>query len=131
VSATRPFGTAADLGVEVSNERQLSVESDLTTHVRRIGGTLNWRPFASATLTGALSTTLSHDASRTDGSRNTEGRFEISQSFLRIRRSDPRAQLFLRYATTAARLGAGTDPVVDLRTRRQWTLSSGLNVKLF
>jgi hypothetical protein len=133
VSVTRPFGTASGLGLELSNERQHAVESDVTSQVRRVAATGNWRPFSSTTLTGSLGTTLSRDASRGDGSRNTEGRFEIAQSFLRIRRSDPRVQLFLRYASTAARLRAdGSTDTVDLReTRRQWTLSSGLNAKVF
>jgi len=62
-----------------------------------------------------------------------EGRFEVSQSFLRIRRGDPRGQLFLRYATTEARsrLGGLEDPSSPVATRRQWTLSSGLTFKAF
>ena len=133
VSATRPFGASGDAGLELSTERQRAAESGLTSQVRRVGMTGNWRPFTSTTLTASLSTTLSRDAARADGSRNTDGRLELSRSFLRIRRGEPRGQLFLRYGTTAARLPLDptTAPASRFTTQRQWNLTSGLNLKLF
>jgi len=133
VSATRAFGPSGDAGVELSAERQRAAESGLTSHVRRIGLTGTWRPLSSTALTASLSNTLSRDASRADGSRNTEGRFEVSRSFLRVRRGEPRGQLFLRYGTTAAQLPLDptTDSAARLTTQRQWNLASGLNLTLF
>jgi hypothetical protein len=133
VSVTRPFGAEGSVGLELASERQHAVESSATNRVERVAAVGNWRPFASTSLTGSLGTTRSRDASRGDGSRNTEGRFEVAQSFLRIRRGDPRVQLFLRYASTAARLrvDAAVGGVAAPESRRQWSLSSGLNAKVF
>lgn len=133
VSATRPFGVASNVGLELSTERQRAAESGLTTRVNRVAATGNWKPFAITALSASLGTTLSRDASRADGSRNLEGRLELAQSFLRIRRGDPRGQLFVRYGITdaRARLGGLEDPASAFTTQRQWTLSSGVTFKAF
>jgi len=121
------------VGAELSAEAQESGATGATNRVKRAAVTGSWKPFALTALMASLGTTLSRDASRADGSRNIEGRFEVSQSFLRIRRGDPRGQLFLRYATTEARarLEGLDDPSSPFTTQRQWTLSSGMTFTAF
>lgn len=123
------LGTAVDLGVDASSEQQHALERDETARVRRIGFGVNWRPRGTTTVIASLNAVYSQDASRLKGSRNGETRVELSQSVGRVT-GGSRGQLFLRYALTSAFI-PNSDSGFAAQSQRQWTLSSGLSVKVF
>jgi len=119
----------AELSADVSDERQLAKERDEATSVRRIAFGVTWRPSQGTSILALMSTIHSRDAARAGGARNNETRFELSQGVLPSGGSS-RGQLFLRYALTAARVPADA-AFSRLAWQKQWTLSSGLNLRLF
>jgi hypothetical protein len=128
------LGAAADMSADASAERQHAAERDETSFVRRLGVGVTWRPRQASAVVATMNTVFSHDASRPKGSRNGEMRFELSQGVFPSAGASSRGQLFLRYALTTAHLPNLDITGSALGTRaeqRQWTLSSGLSVRLF
>lgn len=131
----RSLGTIGSASVEASTERQHAVERDETSRVRRLGFTVNVRALQATSVNVSGSRVLSQDASREKGSQNSDVRVELSQNLPALggARGSSRGQLFLRYGYVSAFL-PGVDPVTSAAvgtTQRQWTLSSGLNIRLF
>jgi hypothetical protein len=131
----RTLGTVGSASVEASTESQHAVERDETSRVRRLAFMVNVRARQTTGITISGSRVLSQDASRAKGSQNSDARLELSQNLPALggARGSSRGQLFLRYGYVSAFLPS-VDPVTSAsigKTQRQWTLSSGLNVRLF
>ena len=131
-------GTTVDLSLDASDERQSNRELVQTTRVRRVGGTVTWRPTPLTTLTAFTSASVSSDAASTSNADNGEHRFELARAFDLWRTpgsGGSRGQLFLRYANQSSslrQLTVQTPDVVPIRTvRDSWTLSSGASLRLF
>ena len=131
-------GTTLDFSLDASDERQSNRELAQTTRVRRVGGTVTWRPTPLTTLTAFTSASVSSDDPSTSDADNGEHRFELARAF-DIWRSGggggSRGQLFVRYANQSSslrQLTVQTPDMVPTRTvRDSWTLSSGASLRLF
>ncbi|HJU76145.1 MAG TPA: hypothetical protein VJ717_20560, partial [Gemmatimonadaceae bacterium] len=121
---------ACEVSVEASSERQLAKERGEKSNVRRLGLGVTWRPWHATSIIALMNTVNAHDASRPTGSRNNEARFEVSQGLMPSG-GVSRGQLFLRYALTAARVPFADAVPAELAWQRQWTLSSGVSLRLF
>ena len=132
ITAGITLGAVADVSVDVSSERQHAKERDETSRASRLGMALNWRLRPTTGFTAAVSSIVSRDASRPTRTRNSDMRLEASQ-VLNVRGAQ-RGQLFLRYGRNSLELpnlvpsGAGVPANL---TQQQWTLSSGLSLRLF
>lgn len=123
--------TSVEIGIELSSEAQRDRSRDQGDATGRVGVHVAWRPFASTTLTGDLSTSRADNTPFTQRSDNNEARLELAQSVARLGRT--RGQLFLRYArqrATTLRI-LEFDPFRENSRRATWNLTSGLNLQLF
>jgi hypothetical protein len=135
VSLGTTLGTFGDVGVELGDEFQTAKERDETTRVRRLTVNGSLRPKPTTNVLAALSMVRNQPPVGAS-TVNSEQRVELSQGINLWAGASgaQRGQLFLRYARTASllpdlsTLGISTPP----RTRQQqWTLASGLNLRLF
>ena len=134
VSLGVALGNRGDISIDGGDEFQTAKERNETTRVRR--ATLNgtYRPHATTNLVVGVSLLRTRQPTSLS-TTNTEQHLELSQSFLLPGASEAqRGQFFLRYARTASLLpdltglGGVNPPLVH---NQQWTLASGLNVRLF
>ena len=116
------------IGLDVADERGVSVEPGTRALTRRAAAQGDWRPFAFTSIGGAYSITTTDDDAATRRGRNDEMRVELSQGLNLYRRATDGAQLrgFLRYARSnaAARLAGALQPGA-----KEWTISAGLNLR--
>ena len=127
------IGARGDVAVDLGDEAQQSKERNETTRVRR--ATLNgtYRPFANTNLLGAFSLLRTKPPTGV-ATVNTDQRLELSQNLnLWSGASGSRGQLFVRYARTTSLLPDFASLFVPTPrlNRQQWTLASGLNLRLF
>lgn len=123
--------SAVEIGIEFSSEALRDLSRDQRDATGRVGVHLTWRPFASTTLTGDLSTSRADNAPFTQRSDNDEARLELAQGIARLGRT--RGQLFVRYArqrATTLRV-LELDPFREHDRRATWNVTSGLNLQLF
>jgi hypothetical protein len=130
-SAALTLIQSLEVGVDLSTETNRDVSLDRRASIDRLGLNLSWRPLASTSLVGNLTTSRSDDAPLTQRGDNTEIRLELSQSIARIRTT--RGQLFVRFARQSASTlrPLDLDPFLERSRRVVWTLTSGLNLQLF
>ena len=123
--------SSVEIGIEFSAEAQRDLSRDQQDATGRVGMHVAWRPFASTTLTGDLSTSRADNAPFTQRSDNNEPLLELAQSVARVGRT--RGQLFVRYArqrATTLRV-LDLDPFRENTRRAVWNVTSGLNLQLF
>jgi hypothetical protein len=133
VSAGWSFGPSGDVSVDLAEDHLLAKERNERSETRRVTVNLNLRRGQSTSLSMALSLLRTQPPTggvTTNGSQHVE----LTQplTFLRDRNGGARGQLFVRFGRTSARLPdfAAQIPNVFLQ-QRQWTVSSGLNVRMF
>jgi hypothetical protein len=135
ISLGAPIGTIGDVSVDAGDEFQTARERDETTRVRRFTLNGSFHPRAATNLIGAVSVVRNRPQTGV-AALNTEQRVELSQGFNLWPEAAgaQRGQLFLRYARTGSLLPdvsvlGVTNPA--LVHRAQWTIASGLNLRLF
>jgi hypothetical protein len=136
LSVGRALGTRGDVSLDLGNEYQTARERDQTTRTRRVTMNASFRPRATLNALAAFSVIDVRAAAGTS-SVNTEQHLELSQGFnlWSSPASDPqRGQLFVRFARTGslAPSFAATGVVAPAALgRAQWTVATGLNLRLF
>ena len=137
LSLGRSVGPRGDLSIDVGSEYQTSRERRETTRTRRLRLNSSLTPGVGPGLVASVSLVRTSPPTGA-ASLNTEERLELSQSlrFLPGGGAAERGQAFVRYARTTTRLappGAllATASPLDLSLRQQWSLSSGLNLRVF
>jgi hypothetical protein len=125
------LGSKADVGVDVSQERAESKERDETTRGERLTLNASLRPLTHTQLLVAVSALRSRPAQGA-ASYNGDQRLELSQGInvWKDGSGTPRGQLFLRYGRTTSLVPDFTLGGVSRVGRRQWTLASGLNLRV-
>ena len=134
VSIGTNLGTRGDVAVDLGQEFQTAEERHETTHVRRATFNGSYRPWAATSLLGAFS--LLHTRPPAGQSTVTsDQRIELSQNLnIWAGPGGSRGQLFVRYARTTSQLPDFNSLITSAAPRlnqRQWTLASGLNLRLF
>jgi hypothetical protein len=136
VSIGRTLGTLGDVSFDLGDEYQTARERDETTRTRRLTMNGSVRPRATLNVIGTFSVI---DARSPAGATavNTEQHLEFSQGFSLwpAPAGEPqRGQLFVRFARTGSLVPnlAATGIVTPIALNRaQWTVATGLNVRLF
>jgi hypothetical protein len=134
----RAIGTRFDGSLDFNRERQRNEELAQLNTVRRAGITGNWRMTNSTTLSTNLTAAISRTPPETRNVTNLEMRAEVAHT-VRLFGRDANlrtGQFFLRFArtsVTAAPFGfvEGTSIPLGLATQTQWTLNSGLSLRLW
>jgi hypothetical protein len=135
-SIGRALGTRGDVSLDLGNEYQTARERDETTRTRRATMNGSFRPRATLNVLAAFSLTAVRAPAGTT-SVNTEQHLELSQGFnlWPTPASEPqRGQLFVRFARTgslAPSLAATGVVAPAALNRAQWTVATGLNLRLF
>lgn len=128
------FGQAGDLALDLGHDFQESRERRERQATRRATLNTNLRRGQSTSIVLALSLLRTRPPAG-PVTLNSEQRLEVTQplSFLRDRSGGTRGQAFVRFGRTTARLPdfarQALDPLALLR-QRQWTISSGLNLRV-
>jgi hypothetical protein len=135
ISIGAPVGTIGDLSIDAGDEFQTAREHDETTRVRRFTLNGSLHPRGATNLTAAISLVRNRPPTGVTA-LNTEQRVELSQGFNLWPEAAgaQRGQLFVRYARTGSLLPdvsilGTTNPA--LVHKAQWTIASGLNLRLF
>jgi hypothetical protein len=137
-SLGRSFGSRVDGSLDFNLERQRNEELAQVNTVRRAGLTGNWRITNSTTFSSNLTAAVSRTPPDTRNVTNLEMRAEAAHT-VRLFGRDANlrtGQFFLRFARTsitAAPFGfvEGTSIPLGLATQTQWTLNSGLSLRLW
>ena len=122
---------SVSLALDLSDERQRSLELATLQRTRRAGLTGDWRPLAATAFQGFVSLSRADDAPRTQQSEAAELRLEASQGFNLYRRpeSGNQARVFLRYGRNrSSLLSPVSGPVPD---QIQWSLATGMSLRLY
>jgi hypothetical protein len=125
----------ADVGIDLSTERQVNLEQAMRGTVQRLGFTTNWRPAVGTGIATTFTASRNADAPRTQRAGNTELRVELSRALALGRRAQQgaRAQAFMRYARQSANTTQFLQPLFPQPplSRAAWTISSGVNFLVF
>jgi len=135
ISLGAPLGTMGEVSIDAGDEFQTARERDETTRLRRF--TLNgaFHPRTTTNLLAALSL-IRNKLPTGVATLTSEQRLELSQG-VRLgpgAGGEQRGQIFMRYARTGSLLpdisvlGVASPALVH---RAQWTIASGLNLRLF
>lgn len=136
VSVGRNLGTRGDVSLDLGNEYQTARERNETNRTRRVTINGSFRPRTTLNVIGAFSV-VDLRAHTGASNVNTEQHVELSQGFnlWPAPASEPqRGQLFVRFARAGSLLpnlganGVVSPPSLD---RAQWTVATGVNVRLF
>jgi hypothetical protein len=135
ISLGAPLGTIGDLSIDAGDEFQTARERDETTRVRRFSLNGSFHPWTTTNVLATFSLLRNHPATGA-AALNSEQHFELSQgiSLWPAAAGAQRGQLFVRYARTGSLLpdvsvlGVTSPALVH---RAQWTIASGLNLRLF
>ncbi len=136
VSVGRALGTRGDVSLDVGNEYQTARERDETTRTKRVTMNGSYRPRTTFNVIAAFSV-IDVRAPAGTTTVNTEQHLELSQGFnlWPAPAGEPqRGQLFLRFARTGSLVPniAATGVVAQAASdRAQWTVATGVNVRLF
>jgi hypothetical protein len=138
LSLGRSIGTRLDGSLDASLERQRNEELAQVNTVRRVGLSANWRATNSTALSSNVTAAVSRTPPSTSDVTNIEMRAELTHTIRLFRAgTDMRTgQLFLRFArtsVTAAPFGfvEGSALPLGLATQIQWTVNSGLSLRLW
>lgn len=129
------FGRGADVALDLGDDFQHAAERGERTVTRRLTMNTNLRRGQGTSLVLALSLLRTRPPVG-PVTLTSEQRMEFTQPllFLRDATGGARGQLFLRLGRNVARLPdflqAATDPAATI-TNRQWSLASGLNLRVF
>jgi len=131
------LGARGDVSLDLGDEIQTSKERAETTHARRARLNSSLTSPHGTGLVAALAVVHTRPPTGS-ASLDTEERLELSQA-IRLwtgNGAPDRGQVFVRYARTLTRLATPTailqSPApLDLSLRQQWTLATGLNVRIF
>jgi hypothetical protein len=129
------FGATGDVALDVGRDFQLTRERNERSRTRRVTLNTNLRRGQSTSLVMAVSL-LRTTPPKGPTTLNSDQRLELTQplAFLRDGSGAARGQVFLRFGRTTARLPdfalQASNPLAVVR-QRQWTIASGLNVRLF
>ena len=137
LSVGTSLGARGDVSVDLGDEVHTSKEHDEMTRARRVRLNSSLTSRRGTGVLAALALVRTRPPSGS-ASLETEERLELSQA-IRLwtgAGATDRGQVFLRYARTTTRLappGAVLAPAVplDLSLRQQWSLATGLNVRIF
>ena len=137
LSIGRNLGARGDLSLDLGDEVRTARERDETTRARRARLNSSFTTSAGTGIVAALALVRTRTTSGS-ASLDTEERLELSQA-IRLRASagaPDRGQAFLRFGRTTTRLAPPAAVLLpptplDLSLRQQWTLSTGLNVRIF
>jgi len=131
------LGARGDVSLALGDEVRTSKERGETTRARRVRLNSSFTTPAGTGLVAALALVRTKPPTGS-ASLDTEERLELSQAIrLRTTAGAPdRGQAFLRFGRTTTRLAP---PVavflppapLDMSLRQQWTLATGLNVRIF
>src|SRR5262249_33766271 len=135
VSVGRAIGTRGDVSLDLGNEYQTARERDETTRTKRLTVNGSFRPRATFNVLAAVSVI---DARTPAGTTtvNTEQHLELSQGFnlWAAPAGEQRGQIFARFARTgslAPNFAATGIAAPAALGRAQWTVATGLNLRLF
>jgi hypothetical protein len=124
------FAPRFDLTYDATNDGQDSLEFRTEDRTTRHGLTATWRPWGDLALAGNVSRARGSNNTRTQANRNLQSYFEVSSGFRlwRAANARPTHRVFLRYSNRdlESRNGFGTSS-----ENSGWTLTSGLNLKVF
>jgi hypothetical protein len=131
------FGVRGDVSIALGDETRTSKERDETTRTRRVRLNSSLTSSAGTGVVAELALVRTRPPTGS-ASLDTEERLELSQAIrLRPTAGAPdRGQAFLRFGRTMTRLAPPTAVLLpptplDVSLRQQWTLSTGLNVRIF
>ncbi len=129
------FGVAGDVALDLGNDFQESLERAERSRTRRATLNANLRRGQSTAVMMAFSL-LRTTPPAGPVTLNTDQRLEVTQplAFLRDASGGARGQLFLRFGRTTARVpdfALQADNPMAVQRQRQWTINSGLNLRLF
>lgn len=137
LSVGTSLGARGDVSLDLGDEIHTSKERDETTRARRVRLNASLTSPAGTGLVAALALVRTRPPTGS-ASLDTEERLELSQAIrLWTGTGGPdRGQVFVRYGRTTTRLavpGAVLVPPepLDLSLRQQWTLATGLNMRIF
>jgi hypothetical protein len=138
LSLARSIGTRLDGSLDVSLERQRNEELAQVNTVRRIGLSGNWRATNSTVLSSNVTAAVSRTPPSISDVTNIEMRAELTHTvrLFRVGTDMRTGQFFLRFArtsVTAVPFGfvENTARPLGLATRIQWTVNSGLSLRLW
>jgi hypothetical protein len=138
VSLGSAVGTRLDVSLDANLEQRHNKELDQRNVTRRIGTAVSWRPDAATTVGTTLSVTHAEDDPKTTSTTNGEYRIEAARTITLRKPAGQNAgttgQLVLRYARTRADAELFSGPGILAApgtSRTQWTLSSGLSLRVF
>ena len=138
LSLGRSIGTRLDGSLDASLERQRNEELAQVNTVRRVGLSANWRATNSTALSSNVTAATSRTPPSTSDVTNMEMRAELTHTvrLFRVGTDMRTGQFFLRFArtsVTAAPFGfvEGSALPLGLATRIQWTVNSGLSLRLW
>jgi hypothetical protein len=127
------LSSRGDVGIDLGDEFQTSKERNETTRTRRATLNGSYRPWVNTNVLGAFSLVRTRPPAGIS-TVNTDQRIELSQNLnLWAGSGGSRGQLFARYARTTSLLPDFSSQLVSAPrlNQRQWTLASGLNLRLF
>ncbi|HEY6825202.1 MAG TPA: hypothetical protein VI259_00005, partial [Gemmatimonadaceae bacterium] len=131
------LGARGDLSLDLGDEVRAAKERDETTRARRARLNSSLTTSAGTGIVAALALVRTRTPNGS-ASLDTEERLELSQAIrLRTATGAPdRGQAFLRFGRTTTRLAAPLAVLLppaslDMSLRQQWTLATGLNVRIF
>jgi len=132
LSVGMTLGNAADVGLDVAQEHATAKERDETTRGERLTLNATLRPTTTMQLLLALSALRSRPP-QGRASYNGDQRAELTQGITGWKDASgtPRGQLFLRYGRTTALVPDFTLGGLARIGRRQWSLASGVNLRVF
>jgi hypothetical protein len=138
VSLGTSLGQRVDVSLDANLEERRNEELAQTNMVRRVGTVFNWRPDAATALATFVSVSHAEDEPQTTATTNGEYRVELSRAITLRKPTGQSAgttgQLVIRYARTRADAEQFTGPgilPIPATSRTQWTLSSGLSLRVF
>ena len=130
------LGQRVDVSLDGNLEHRRNKELDQTNRVHRVGTVVNWRPDTHTAFATTLSLTREKDEPQTTSTTHGEYRVDLSRT-ITLRKPSGQSggttgQLVLRYARTQVDAEQFTNAVAGPRTSSaQWTLSSGISLRLF
>ncbi len=138
LSLGRSIGTRLDGSLDASLERQRNEELAQVNTVRRVGLSGNWRVSPSTALSSNVTAAVSRTPPGTTDVTNIEMRAELSHTvrLFRVGTDMRTGQFFFRFARASVREAPfgfvdGSALPLGLATRIQWTVNSGLSLRLW
>ncbi|MEX2271693.1 MAG: hypothetical protein WD690_09495 [Vicinamibacterales bacterium] len=122
---------AFDLTTEIAFEGAENFEISRVDVTRRLGVAGNWRPAARTAIAALVALTWTRDQAETNENRSTDANLQISQNVALwpAKRDRLQGQVFIRFSRRSA---AAINQSAGLNDQsRAWSLSTGLNLRVF